>query len=60
MAIFAKLTKFTQDSTKNNAVIMGRKTWESIPEKNKPLPNRLNIVLSSTQEQQMYWHSKLN
>ena len=30
----------------NNAVIMGRKTFESIG--NKPLPNRLNIVLSKT------------
>ena len=27
-----------------NAVIMGRKTWESLPK--KPLPGRLNIVLS--------------
>jgi dihydrofolate reductase/thymidylate synthase len=25
---------------------MGRKTWESIPEQYRPLPNRLNIVLS--------------
>ena len=25
---------------------MGRKTWESIPEQKRPLPNRLNIILT--------------
>ena len=30
-----------------NAVIMGRKTWESIPGKFRPLPGRLNIVITS-------------
>ena len=29
-----------------NAVVMGRKTWESLPEKFRPLPERLNIVMS--------------
>ena len=31
-----------------NAVIMGRKTWDSLPI--KPLPKRNNIVLSSTKQ----------
>lgn len=30
-----------------NVVVMGRKTWESIPSKFRPLPNRINIILSS-------------
>lgn len=32
--------------TDAQAVVMGRKTWESLPK--KPLPNRLNFVISST------------
>jgi len=31
---------------KKNAIIMGRKTWESLPK--KPLPHRINVIISST------------
>jgi len=39
-----------KELTTGNIVIMGRKTWESIPEKYRPLPDRLNIIISSTME----------
>jgi len=32
--------------TLGHAVIMGRKTWESLPERFRPLPGRLNIVVT--------------
>ena len=48
MAYFKSLTTGSNGS-QENAVIMGRKTWESIPEKFRPLPGRRNIVLSKTQ-----------
>ena len=38
---FSKLTK----GNNNNMVVMGRKTWDSLPR--KPLPKRFNAILSN-------------
>lgn len=46
MSYFKKLTCHTHDPARQNAVIMGRVTWESLPAKFRPLPGRINIVLS--------------
>ncbi len=43
---YAADLKFFKQTTTNHAVVMGYKTWQSI---GKPLPNRLNIVLSRSQ-----------
>ena len=42
MKLFSKKTK----GNGNNAIVMGRKTWESLPV--HPLPKRTNIILSTT------------
>ncbi|ABN65593.2 dihydrofolate reductase [Scheffersomyces stipitis CBS 6054] len=43
---FKDVTTKTSDPSKINAVVMGRKTWDSIPARFRPLPDRINIVLS--------------
>lgn len=45
---FRKLTLRTGDPEARNAVIMGRKTWDSLPARFRPLPGRLNVVLTRT------------
>lgn len=35
-----------KNSTIGNVCIMGRKTWESLPNKFRPLPERKNIIIS--------------
>ncbi|XP_032297310.1 dihydrofolate reductase isoform X2 [Coturnix japonica] len=43
---FQRMTSTSHVEGKQNALIMGKKTWFSIPEKNRPLKDRINIVLS--------------
>lgn len=38
--------KYFMQTTKGHHVIMGRKNYDSIPEKFRPLPNRTNIVVT--------------
>jgi len=45
MQYFKQLTT-TAAPGKQNAVIMGRKTWESIPDRFRPLSDRINVVLT--------------
>jgi dihydrofolate reductase len=36
-----------RSTTEGHPVIMGRKTWDSLPEKSRPLQGRTNIVITS-------------
>ncbi|WP_370962743.1 dihydrofolate reductase [Amycolatopsis sp. cg9] len=38
--------------TKGAAVLMGRRTWESLPPRFRPLPGRRNLVLSRTPQEE--------
>ncbi|SAM82776.1 related to Dihydrofolate reductase [Ustilago bromivora] len=53
MAYFRSVTSHVAEDGRRqgarNAVIMGRKTWASIPAKFRPLGGRMNIVISRTQ-----------
>ena len=46
MRFFAEMTSST-DVPYNRAVIMGRKTWDSLPDTSKPLKYRDNIIISN-------------
>ncbi len=49
MSHFKSTTLKVPETNQINAVIMGRKTWESIPTKYRPLNGRINIVLTSNE-----------
>lgn len=38
--------KFFRETTECHTVVMGRKTWESLPEHKRPLPTRRNVILT--------------
>jgi dihydrofolate reductase len=39
--------KLFRATTTGSTVVMGRRTWESLPERFRPLPGRTNVVLTS-------------
>lgn len=45
--------KYFMNTTKGHHVIMGRKNYDSIPEKFRPLPNRTNLVVTRQQGLQL-------
>ncbi len=49
---------YFKKTTEGHPVIMGRKTWESLPALFRPLPKRTNIVMSNddTSPTQGAWH----
>ncbi|MEN9303236.1 MAG: hypothetical protein RL264_1665 [Bacteroidota bacterium] len=53
--------QFFKEKTKGQIVVMGRKNYDSIPEKFRPLPGRLNVVLTRntdfTAENCLVFHS---
>ncbi|KAI0363896.1 dihydrofolate reductase [Pilatotrama ljubarskyi] len=53
MAFFSRVTTGAPEGTMN-AVVMGRTTWESIPKKFRPLPKRLNIVISRNKHYELF------
>jgi dihydrofolate reductase len=44
---YSAALKFFKQTTVGNAVVMGRRTWQSLK---KPLPDRMNVVLTSGPE----------
>ncbi len=42
--------KMFKETTEDHIVVMGRKCWESIPKKYRPLSNRVNVVISRNKD----------
>ena len=56
MEHFQNMTLTTNDRSKRNAVVMGRRTWVSIPECFRPLAGRFNVVLSRRTDARDAYH----
>ena len=54
---FSEDLKNFKKLTTGHAIIMGRKTWDSLPI--KPLPDRRNIVISSTNQESVESYSSI-
>ncbi|MCA9375900.1 MAG: dihydrofolate reductase [Candidatus Doudnabacteria bacterium] len=46
LAYFTRVTTTTEDPHKQHMVVMGQRTWESLPPSFRPLPHRKNVVLT--------------
>lgn len=44
---FPNELKWFKEITRGGVVVMGKNTWESLPKSTKPLPNRINIVVTT-------------
>lgn len=45
--------KYFMETTKGHVVIMGRKNFDSLPKKFKPLPHRTNVILTRQKDYQV-------
>jgi dihydrofolate reductase len=51
--------KHFKNTTDGHTVVMGRKCYESIPEKYRPLPNRKNVIITRNEEYKAGFMRKL-
>lgn len=57
---FKKITLEVSSPDQKNAVVMGRTTWYSLPEKFRPLKDRENIVLTFEKDDQIPMEQKFS
>jgi hypothetical protein len=53
LVYFARVTSNAPEGSQN-AVVMGRRTWESIPVKFRPLRRRANVVISRNEDYNLW------
>lgn len=50
LQLFSEITCAEYIPSSINVVVMGRKTWDTLPRKNRPLKNRINIILTRNKD----------